>query len=368
VIKNNFGLKRLKFYLKKNIYFFYFLVFIRRILNLNVKRFSQLDFQDLSRESRILIIGPGILPIPPANWGGVEQVIFRQVDNFRKIGEANIDLLNSAKHVDWLRAWLRKPNVVYCHYDVFAPRLRIYKFLFRIKVVGISHFGFTDQLEKWDRANSFFFKNLVKLDLVICLSSSIQKVFSNIDPNAQLKIIPNSVSVSKYHVQEPKNDLIYLGKVEPRKRQFELAQKLDVKTDITFIGPIEDSRIFNLPKEKQNWFVGALPQIELDKTLPKFKCLLLTSTGEGDAAVLYEAQACGLSIGISNQAKGAQNIMLPWIKILELESDKLISDIEDLILNNAKFRQEIRIYASKFYDSDITDKKLFEILVKVSKE
>ena len=347
--------------IRKNLMLFWLARICKSILKIRISKFSQLDLQTSSQNS-ILIIGPGILPIPPINWGGVEQVIFRQLNYFREHGNASVDLLNSGRHLDWIKAWSKKPKVVYCHYDAFAFRLRLYKVLFKVKVVGISHFGYSDQTDYWDHAQKFYVRNLLKLDAVVCLSEAIRKTYLEINPEANLIVIPNSISTNRYQLEDPQFDLVYLAKVEPRKQQFELACLLNNDTNIVFVGPISDARILNLSKTKQSWFMGPLTQIQLDKFLPKFKTLLLTSLGEGDAAVLYEAQACGLSILITKEASGAQNLNLPWIKVVELAQTNLNEIIQEHSNLNSYYRSTIANYARLNYDSNAFDKMLLNYL------
>jgi hypothetical protein len=300
--------------------------------------------------------------VPPDGWGGVEQVMYRQIEFLRSQKVFAIDLLNSKKHLAWIRVWRKRPTVVYLQYDRFAFRCRVYKFFLRVPVVGISHYGYADQELMWDFSYFKTVKNLLKLDKVICLNYRILEKFKEINSKASLDMLPNSIQVNNYRELPKEYDFLYLGKVEKRKRQFEVANRLPENCDISFIGPIADDRVNWLSPLKKNWFKGEYTQSRLNLEIPKYRVLILCSIGEGDAAVLYEAQAAGLSIVVSSSAIGAQDPKLPWIYLTELESDNFFSTLELAKSENSKLSDEIRTYAHENYDSNFWDKKLLQLL------
>jgi glycosyltransferase involved in cell wall biosynthesis len=142
-----------------------------------------------------------------------------------------------------------------------------------------------------------------------------------------LVVIPNG---SGFRAEDdyPKNGkLIYLGKVEARKRQLDYArQAIKQSLEIDFIGPIADSNVVNaistdeLPK---HMFPGGKTRRELEGILGSYKALILLSEGEGDALVLYEAQLAGLPIIVNRNSLGSQDENLPWVYVIDQFDDVL---------------------------------------------
>jgi glycosyltransferase involved in cell wall biosynthesis len=109
-----------------------------------------------------------------------------------------------------------------------------------------------------------------------------------------------------------------VGKVEVRKRQFEIAQ-LDLESAVNFYGAIHDSRVsqeFLKRLRQPHVFHGEVDRHHLASLLPSNSVLLHLSFSEADALVLYEAQLAGLAIVVTEGSLGSQDKTLPWVYVV----------------------------------------------------
>ena len=341
-----------------------------RLRNLKSKLLLKLKFNHSGRPTRqiigygtdLLIIAPGEMPIPNNGWGAVEFLIEKQFQNFVNAG-IQTGILNSWFHRDWLKVYLRHPKVILLHYDIFAKRCFFYKVLLRrTPVFVVSHFGYSAFPEKFGKR---FFKQLYwinKMDVIIALNSKIKEVWRQLGVTKNIIVVGNGADVSDFGSPAVKDrDIVYLGKVEPRKRQIEVAGTISETVQIDYVGPIFDPNFEQLKLYLANKFLGSWTREEVNLNLARYKVLLLWSDGEADALVLYEAQAAGCSIVVSRNALGNQNPDLPWIYIVE-DLNQLESTLLLAIKQNKLFKNTILEYATREYSWQLNSEKLVEIL------
>ena len=159
-------------------------------------------------------------------------------------------------------------------------------------------------------------------------------------------MVPNGVDARDYTVDEKVKDVIYLGKVEPRKKQIDVVNVLSSKVNIEFVGPIVDPRFVELDDVKKLKFKGPWSRGEVLERLARYKVLVLFSDGEADALVLHEAQAAGCSIVVSSNALGSQDGGLDWVYVVD-ELDRLEEVILKALLENSLYSEKIRNYAEQ---------------------
>jgi hypothetical protein len=292
-----------------------------------VKFFSS-DFNDVKTKT-VLIIAPGSLPIPTPDWGAVEIIIHETIPQFQA-HNFNVLLLNSNHYRDWRQTKTHHIDVILSHNDLQVKRAkRTWK---NIPLISVSHYGLAAFPELWHKSFQKTLRNIVYADVVVCLSEEAKNTFSKLLDASKLVVIPNG-SGFRAEVDSPKNGkLIYLGKVEARKRQLDYArQAIKQSLEIDFIGPIADSRVVNaistdeLPK---HMFPGGKTRRELEGILGSYKALILLSEGEGDALVLYEAQLAGLPIIVNRNSLGSQDENLPWVYVIDQFDDLLTISAE----------------------------------------
>lgn len=296
----------------------------------------------------ILIIGPGIKKIPPSGWGAVELICDWHFQGLQSEGY-NVDLLNSRSLVKWWIAFRRRPKVVLLHYDSWSRRTFFFSRLFLVPAVGVTHYAYAGAPEKWDRYFIGIAKWLLRLNGLVALNDQIEKTFREQGFRGPLLRWRNHIPVERFKVHETRSGLIVLGKVESRKRQYELCRALTPKNleKVVFVGPIADSRVGTLPSRIRRKFLGEWTREETSERLGAFEGLILASDGEADALVLYEAQSAGLQVYLSQEAIGSQDTSLPWVQVFSCieELDRLLGASDQ----SSATASEIASWAKKNY-------------------
>jgi hypothetical protein len=285
--------------------------------------------RDDSEKISILIVASGSVSIPPSGWGAVETIIAETIPHFLR-NNIEVGLLNSQNYFQWRNAKERKYDVILCHSDTHIRKIR--RNWKKVPIIAITHYGLAALPDRWHKSYKKAFNALSLADTIGCLSPAIYKKFSTLRPDIKLIQVLNGTNFQSTPEHKSATKFLVLGKVESRKRQFELweyGKKKDI--EIHFIGPIEDSRvkrILNENPESRDSFLGPRSRSELSRLMPRYSCLILDSEGEADALVLYEAQIAGLEIITNRASLGNQDATLPWIHVIENEDDLEIATKE----------------------------------------
>ena len=303
---------------------------------------------------KIVLIGPGIMSIPPENWGGVESLMWDF--NNELISRGHEVVIVNTKDLDQAveLANSSNPDFVHLHYDVFShimPRIKC-----KNKAVT-SHFPYLEHPDK-RLGYEWIFSDFEKLassegTKIISLSDKIKDAFVNQEaPSKANYILPCGINVELFDFKpEPSlpNKSIYLAKIEPRKRQFMLQ---DSELNIDFAGPMADSRFHHQNKN----YLGTLSKDEIYKNLTDYPNLILLSDGEGHARVCIEGLAAGLGLVVSEHATANLDTSLPFIDVI---SDSHMGDpayLKNIIESNRatsiSMRKEIREYCIKEFSWD----------------
>ena len=68
---------------------------------------------------RIVIVGPGIMPIPPTGWGAVEILIWDSKEALEKLGH-KVDIVNTQSPTEIIEKINKiRPDFVHIQYDDF---------------------------------------------------------------------------------------------------------------------------------------------------------------------------------------------------------------------------------------------------------
>jgi glycosyltransferase involved in cell wall biosynthesis len=167
---------------------------------------------------RFLIVGPGIMPIPPPGWGAVESLIWDYSEYLKKEGHEVIitntpnltEVLNEIK--------LFTPDVVHIQYDNFYPLLQYFS---GPKKIITSHYGYlTNKLSGGYLHIINGFKN--SDGYIFCLSPEIKDVYKKYGiPENRLIVQPNGADSYKFkynnEIKFPDKS-IYLAKITDRKK------------------------------------------------------------------------------------------------------------------------------------------------------
>jgi hypothetical protein len=306
------------------------------------------------RRPRVLLIGPGLMRVPPNGWGAVELVIHQHHQELIKIGYL-VDVLNSKKLSHWIHAFWKRPRLVINHYDLWARRAWVFSSISRSKLVSLTHYAYADKPSLWDSAYRKCAKYLAKSNALIALNEKIRTSYLNMFPHLSVYIIPNYVEVADFRIQPSGIGAICLGKVEPRKKQIELALSLPEDFPIVFVGPVVDNRFELLSPKLQAKFIPGWNRAQVENNLTKYSTLVLLSDAEADALVLHEAQAAGLSLVVAESALGSQDPLRPWVSVVSEPSGRgvdtlLTKTLEQSIAKNNELRTQIREYAENTLD------------------
>ena len=291
---------------------------------------------------KIVLIGPGIMPIPPTGWGAVEILVWDTKIALEKLGHEVliINTKNGRQIIDEINTF--RPDFVHVHYDEFVPLVPFIQYPNAIT----SHFGYLERRQQFNGyvnvANEFM---RVKPN-VFCLSEGIEKVYNIMFDISTTYITPNGVNIDEFNfVSDPEfpDRSVYLAKIDYRKRQH-LFQSIN---SLWYAGNIADDRF-----DKGKNYLGEWSKDRLYNELTEYGNLVLLSDGEAHPLVCMEALAAGLGVVVCQWGKANLDTDKEFITVIEEKHINDIPFIEYEIEKNRKYsvehRDEIREYSKKF--------------------
>lgn len=316
---------------------------------------------------KLLIVAPGNMPIPTNGWGAIEIIVSETLGLYSAAG-FDVWVLNSRNRKKWREAKGIDFPIILSHSDIDNPRIR--SNWPNAKIVGVSHYGLGAYPEKWDKGFQKILLGMRSCDVVVCLSKAVATTFSKHISPEKIYISPNG-SAFESHCDTPEkiNKIICLGKVEKRKKQFELWEILNTsKLEIIFAGPIVDERVIReiaIDPTLTNTFIGPISRENLITELGKYSSLILISDGEADALVLYEAQLAGLPVLVTERSLGSQNPEHDWICVIsESPTAEEIHSALSAVISSPLY---ITTYAVENYNWAVRNEKLVSLLLDFSK-
>ncbi len=291
---------------------------------------------------KIVLIGPGIMPIPPTGWGAVEILVWDTKIALEKLGHEVliINTKNGREIIDQINNF--RPDFVHVHYDEFVPIVPFIQYPNAIT----SHYGYLERPKMFggyaNVANEFM---RVKPN-VFCLSEGIEKVYNIMFNISNTFVTPNGVNLNEFnYVSDPDypDRSIYLAKIDYRKRQH-LFQSID---SLWYAGNIADDR-FNTKKN----YLGEWSKDRLYNELTDYGNLVLLSDGEAHPLVCMEALASGLGVVVCEWGKANLDTTKEFITVIPEDKVEDISYVEEQIIKNREYsvahRDEIREYGEQF--------------------
>lgn len=269
---------------------------------------------------KLVLVGPGIMPIPPSGWGAVEILIWDLKCFIEKLygDDIEVHIVNTpdmnkiVTDVNTIH-----PDVVHIHYDVFGC---LYDKFNCKNVLLASQYGYLDSGNWFHGYYSIFntFVNSTKSGTYIhCVSDKIYTVYKNAGvSDDRLFIMPNGANneLFRYTDTPPmRHKSIYLGKIEPRKRQC-VYQDIEC---MDFVGNHCDA---NFKTQRPN-YIGPWTKNQLYENLTNYGNLVLLSDGEAHPLVVCEALISGLGVVVSEAASANLDRSLPFITVVP--NDKL---------------------------------------------
>ena len=121
---------------------------------------------------KICLIGPGIMPIPPEGWGGVEHLIWNFAIQLKKVGDEVVIINTPDQQKIVIDTNSEEFDAVHLHYDQFAPVMKGIKCK---KKMITSHYPYLENPEP----QYVFLYDLLKNSgsHVVSLSDRIKKEF-----------------------------------------------------------------------------------------------------------------------------------------------------------------------------------------------
>jgi glycosyltransferase involved in cell wall biosynthesis len=299
---------------------------------------------------KIALIGPGIMPIPPIGWGGVEHLIWNFNNQLKKNGDdvAIINTQNLNEVVEEVNSG--NFDAAHLHYDYYAA---IMPYLNCKKKLITSHYPF---LENPEPQYLWIYDELRKCEShIVCLSNNIKKEFVKRGINENLiSVLPCGIETESYSIDTcnvlyPDKSII-LGKVEPRKRQSILQYK---NLNIDFVGNNVDPTF----DTSDPHYLGEQSKQDIMENLTAYANMILLSSGEAHPFVCLEALAAGLGLVISEQSTANLDLSKSFITVIPdnklNDFDYLNEKIEENRNISLKMREEIRQYCADNFDWSI---------------
>jgi glycosyltransferase involved in cell wall biosynthesis len=294
---------------------------------------------------KIVLIAPGIAPVPPNGNFAVETLLFDYYLYLTKMGH-NVEIVNTPDRNEIIKlANKAQADVIHCHYDCFfdvLPQLKA-------NLVCISsHYPYIDQIERhayddYGKIFRFMVENSEKYP-IFAISEKDRNAFINWGANPNYVILmPNGANDKRFsYTKTPifTDRSITLAQINPRKRQ-ELTMEIP---SVYYIG--------RGPCNHPN-YLGEISDQQKFDILTNFANMVLVSNGEnGTPLCIKEALVCGLGVVCTAAAASELAWDFPGIDIVSEQEILEKNHLEDIIVRNRerslKIRPEIREYGLQF--------------------
>jgi len=307
------------------------------------------------RKRSFAIVGPGMMPIPPAGWGACEILVWNYACELRRQGHT-VDIINTP-HMSEMIARIQqlKPDVVHIQYDNYGCIIPdIVGYCHVVAVTG--HFAYLDQPETWNSYRDVWngmthhpHSNVYQF----VLSESIAKVYRELGVNpGKIMLAPNGADPQLFAFAEHPlhaDRSIVVAKVERRKGQYLLQDN----SEVWFAGNRGDDTFdYSNPRWLGEWSKTCVYQ-----SLTHYGNLVLLSEGEADPLVVKEALVAGLGVVVSPWATANLDLSQPFITVIPADRMRDRVFVDHAIRANRtislRMRAQIREYSRQFYWSTL---------------
>ncbi len=300
---------------------------------------------------KIALIGGGLDSIPSKKFGAIEMILWNYKRDLESMGH-EVVIFNSQNLAE-VAAEINKGEFDFVELN-YSEYVSFFLKHLTVPFCTVCHSGYITNRKKWSIGYHSVFYDTMKCPGVIALSDDIRDLYLRNGYKGFLRVVRNGIDVEHFTARAVGNSrAICLGRIEPRKRQAWLAGIMSDKTDIDFVGPIQDS---TFKAEGRSRHPGYWMKHEVYENLSQYSCLVLLSDGEAAPLVVPEALAAGLSIVVSRSAAANLDGALPFVTILPDETsdpDTIADAINAQIKNNAAYRSEIVAYAKAYFDNKV---------------
>jgi len=320
---------------------------------------------------KIALVGPGIIPIPPPGWGGVEVLVWDYFKELELQGHA-VTIVNiiGTGHGDpssnYIRNLIETINsvsydFVHIHYDVLH---HIIPYLTAHRIAITSHYPNLGDFEKHASDNyESIFRGICNntRHYIFAPSKRDRDLFARycVDPS-RVALILNSTdhrAIDPVPTPENAHKSINVGKVEWRKQQ----HRYYVVPGIDFYGKCDNNFKF------QPCYKGEPSRDDLLKLLPTYGNLVHLSASENATPlVVKEALMAGLPIVTNKWSMADLEPNLPFIDVIpddKLDDMTYIENVIRVNLTNQSLKDDIRRYA---YENFSTEKVISKYISEVA--
>lgn len=309
---------------------------------------------------KICLIGPGMMPIPPLGWGGVEHLIWNYYNQLSQRGH-DVHIINTKD----LNQIINEANsgefdVIHLHYDAYAsimPHIKCDKKL------ATSHYPW---LEEPEPQYLWIFKDFASCGChVVALADKIKTAF--VDRGCEgdnVSVLANGIETDLYDFKESElehpDKSIFLAKIEARKRQMLLQGK---GLNVHFAGIMGNNTNFD---QSDPDYIGELTKDQIYSRLTDYANMILLSKAEAHAFVCVEGLVAGCGLVISEGCTAHLDTSKPFITVIpedKLEDDDYVRKaIEENRQTSLSMRSEIRAYGKDNFDWDTILSQYEEII------
>ncbi|MBH8561607.1 glycosyltransferase family 4 protein [Nostoc sp. CENA67] len=313
---------------------------------------------------RIAFVGWGYMPEPPLS-NSIYTLMHEYKQHLEELGH-QVDILNN-KNVHETIKYLNDNNYAFVHSHAYNFVAELNQKL-KQKYCFTSHYGYLLKEDRWDENFQEAFKPYMDVPGIIAPSRLTAEFFQKKGYSGYLKIQPNGIDTKKFNFQEKGNNkAVCLGWIQPRKQQRLLAEAIDGKLELDFVGPLDDPDFIEVTTTK---YLGIWSLEQVYANLTNYNCLVLISDGELAPLVVLEALAAGLCVVVSESASANLHTK-EFIRVLPdnilsnatPENQTIISEtIIEMIEKNQNYRQEIVEYAKENFDFSHLVKNYLQII------
>jgi len=236
---------------------------------------------------KIILVGPGIMPIPPTGWGAVELLIWDYYNILTSFGH-EVRIINTPDKQEIIQLVNQhNADMVHLHYDIhwdIIPSLTT-----PVKIIT-SHYPYITDISKWNGdgygaiVNGFRTITSATNTYVCCLNKSCMDTFHSYGiPLNRMFIMRNGMIPDniRFWDETVNSEVICVAKLEPRKRQY-LTQNIP---EVVYVGKGQSGH----PRFLAEW-----PRDKILNELTNYSGFVLLSTEENDSLALKEALVAGL--------------------------------------------------------------------------
>lgn len=317
---------------------------------------------------KILLVGGGLIPIPPPSWGGAENVIHQQSLYLKAAGH-DVDILNKKRRkvITALRARPWRYDLVHLHHDDRSRMWNRFSRVLGFKLAVTSHYGYSAFPDKWVPRYHRTFHEMMDVRHLIVLSPEIADLMRQRGYRHHLHVLPNGIGTDDMaFAPKASRQSVVLGRIEPRKKQEYLSQILvdHPRLECDLIGPSDYPEFTG--NDKNVRFLGPWTREQVMRDLTQYACMVLISDGEAHAGVILEAMAAGLSLVISPEVAHNLDTDQPWVHVVDRDKpEEIAAAMERAVRENEQHRPAIRRYCRKNFDWEVIGPRYVSIIEEI---